>query len=131
MRLIRAQLKDVLAVHRLYMAYHEDLGKKLNSDEVFQRWIGELCNEKKYYILLSHGRKNLGLVWGEALEDLFSIEGIFLKRAWRGKYRFTKWIYRALLDNKKKFGRLKVRIPEGCTGINVAKFKPEARIYSY
>ena len=131
MRLIRAQLKDVLQVHRLYMAYNEDIGNKVDNDEIWRNWIGILCNEKKHYILLMHGRKALALVWGESQDNGFKVEGIFLKRAWRVQFRFTKWIYKCLLDNKKKFGKLIISIPEGCEGINVAKLSPKSRVYSY
>ena len=131
MRIIRADFKDVVNLHRLYIAYCQDAGIEHKPDEVFQRWVGELCNENKYYMILMHGRKALGLVWGTDLGSSFEVEGIFLKRAWRGKYRFSKWIYRALLEKKKKFGILDICIPVGCSGINVAKFKPKLTVYSY
>lgn len=131
MRMVRAELKDVYHVHKLYMAYYQDIGKPKDDETVSNQWISNLTNEKKHYILILHGRKALGLVWGEDVGEAFKVEGIFLKRAWRGKPRFSKWIYRALLEKKKNFGKLLICIPEDCKGLNVSKLKPDHRVYSF
>lgn len=131
MRVVRAGLCDVVHVHKLFLAYHQDIGKVIDAEEVFNQWIGELTNENKYYVLILHGRKALGMLWGESLRSGFRVDGIFLKRAWRGKFRFSKYLLQALLEKKKKFGKLLISVPEGCEGINVKKFCPEHRVYSY
>lgn len=97
MRLVVATLSDSYNVQKVHGEFCHDLGiKEKNSPE---KWLMRLCDQTQKYLLLMHGKKPVGMVWGRQfsgeLESTLLIEGAFLRRAYRGKPKFTRELAKA------------------------------------
>lgn len=100
MRLVRANLADSYKVHKTLVEYMEDLGLPVNHESLYALWPKRLTDERFYYFLIMHAKKVVGMVWGQELPaeatKTVMIEGRFLRRAYRGRFRFTKEIVHAV-----------------------------------
>ncbi len=108
MRTVRATPADCYQVHKTYNEFRKDIGMNGLEPKDISKWLPILANDDYDYRFLMHGKKILGMVWGHKdPHGYFVIEGKFLRRAWRGKWRFSKGLYRAYVDIVKNFDTIK------------------------
>jgi hypothetical protein len=108
MRLVKAELRDVYQVHKTYMEFLTDTGRQCPAQEkVYSLWTERLTNPTYRYILLMHSKKVIGMTWGKELsgeiDKTFLIEGRYLRRAYRGRFRFTRTLHTAIAELTKDF----------------------------
>jgi len=116
MRLIRASLADAYKVHKTMSEYMEDCGDDPKTiDGNYDMWLRRLTDEERIYLLLLHGRKCVGMIWGEALKNepkrTILLEGRYLRRAYRGKIRFTRALFEGIESLVKEFEVVRLMIP--------------------
>jgi hypothetical protein len=121
MRMIVADLKDAYHVHKTMNEYLLDIGQAPIQD--YFSWVSVLSSESHRYVILMHSKKVVGMVWGRSDgPNEFLIQGRFLRRAYRGKFRFTKKLFKAKMEIVKGYATIKeVRL-------FVGKRKPKAFI---
>ena len=116
MRVVRASLQDSYKVHKTLCEYMADTGGDPKFMEgSYDIWLQRLTDQEKIYLLLLHGKKCVGMVWGEALKNepkkTILIEGRYLRRAYRGKMRFAKALYKAVQDVVHDFEVIRMIVP--------------------
>lgn len=123
MRLIAASLGDAYKVHKTYTEYLHDMGHPpINEEKLYEHWTKRLTDESQRFVLLMHGKKVIGMVWGREfpgnLEKTFLIEGRFIRRGFRSVYRFKRDILRAVKEIAKDFESVMMILPK--TGVTLA-----------
>lgn len=105
MRTLRCTLSDAYKVHKTYAEHLHDTGQKEPAD-LYQSWKLKLTSDHHKYMLLLHGKKIIGMLWGrevsEEVHPTFLIEGTFLRRAYR-KMKFNKELLALLKSVTKDF----------------------------
>lgn len=99
MRLVKASLVDSFNVHKTFIEFLKDSGRKIGDEkEYYKMWIERLTDPSHKYLLVMHSKKVIGMVWGREvkgeLSSTFLIEGRFLRRAYKG-LRFARHIIHA------------------------------------
>jgi hypothetical protein len=112
MRMIAADIKHAYVVHKTYTEYLSDSKMaKVPDDELYAAWTQRLTTDSHRYILLMHGKKVVGMVWGQKFNDGFLIEGRFLRRMYRGKKKFAQELLLAVKEISKDFDRVLMILP--------------------
>lgn len=111
MKTVRATLTDAYHVHKTFNEFLSDVGDIRLKDEImYTVWPQKLTDENHRYYLISHAKKIIGMVWGKKLINepvpTVLVEGKFLRRAYRGKFRFTREILFAEKALTKDFARV-------------------------
>jgi hypothetical protein len=107
MRMIAGSLKDAFHIHKTHNEYLADIGEQPWGLDKYCMWTHLLSDPKRRYVLLMHGRKPVGMIWGRDEVGEFIVEGRFLRRAYRGKLRFTKELYKAKVEITKGYDTIK------------------------
>ena len=120
MRVVRAQVKDSYYVHKTMCEYLDE--KKIPSEDLkksYGVWLEKLSDPELFYVLMFHGRKTIGVVWGRQFLDestmkkTILIEGSHLRSAYRGKGRFDQEFEKTIEELKKDFQSVRLLIPKG------------------
>lgn len=116
MRIVRASLQDAYKVHKTICEFTTDVGGDLSQiQNNYDVWLKRLTDQERIYLLLLHGKKCVGMVWGEALKNepkrTILIEGRYLRRAYRGKIRFARALYKAVQDVVHDFEVIRMIVP--------------------
>lgn len=112
MRAIRATLIDVYKVHKTVDEFRKDVGLSALSATEYCLWTTRLLDPNRHYWLLMHSKKVVGMVWGKREDDgSFLVEGKFLRRAYRGKFKFSRALYDAHLQMIQGFDKIKAVLP--------------------
>lgn len=98
MRIIQANIGDVYTIHKIFNEFLYDTKKENEPDGT--RWLEFFAKDSTFCYLALHGRKPLGMVWGEIAKDEAHIEGIMMRRAWR-KIRFVRELVTYLKEDFK------------------------------
>lgn len=127
MRLVKATLSDSYQVHKTFIEFLLDYKLPIPSEEkVYAMWAERLTCPEYRYALIMHSRKVVGMVWGRELkgeaEKTFLVEGRYLRRAYRGKVKFTRELVVAGKEVTKDFTRILVLLPRNPSKISV-KYK--------
>lgn len=95
-------------------------------DKVYAMWAERLTLPQYRYALIMHSRKIIGMCWGRELsgeaEKTFLLEGRYLRRAYRGRIKFTRELLIAAKEVTKDFTRILVLLPKNPSKISV-KYK--------
>jgi hypothetical protein len=118
--MIVASYKDAFFVHKTMNEYLTDIGSTRLNESDFLKWVEVLDSQKHRYVLLMHSRKVVGMVWGQDVGGEFWIQGKFLRRAYRGKFKFTRKLLKAKLEIVKGYDTIKVVRP-ACAPIGKRK----------
>ncbi len=117
MRLVRATMSDCYQVHRTLAESMEDQGQKVDHESLYSLWPKRLTDERFSYILLMHSRKVVGMIWGQELEaqpkKTLLIEGQFLRRAYRGRFRFSREMVQAVKSLAEGYESVLMLLPQG------------------
>lgn len=114
MRVVNASVEHSYFVHKTYNEFCKDIGLEGLSPEKYAMWPLVLASDDYKVKLLMHGKKVLGMTWGRVEpEGKFVIHGKFLRRAWRGKFRFTRGLFEALVAMTKDFDKIEEIVPAG------------------
>lgn len=116
MRVQLAALEDSYKVHKTLLEYVQDIGADPKVYESpYASWLKKLTDPDQFYFLLMHGKKVLGMVWGRVLTDepkkTVLIEGRFLRRSVRGKFRFSREMFTAYRMATKDFEVVRLILP--------------------
>lgn len=116
MRIVRATLPDAYKVHKMHVEYCQDIGAPtMTEKEAYALWLRKLTDEKHIYLMLIHGKKSVGMVWGKELVDeprkTILIEGRYLRRAYRKNKRFAFTLIEAYRDAIKGFESIQMILP--------------------
>jgi hypothetical protein len=127
MRFVRAGLGDAYHVHKTLMECLTDCGMDVKQfDQPYEMWLRKLQDEASHYILMLHGRKVVGMVWGKEQSDeprkTILVEGRFLRRAYRGKLRFTRDLKEAFDGLVKEFEVVRMLLPHN--KVKLGKYRP-------
>jgi hypothetical protein len=123
MRFVVPTLREAFFVHKTYNEYLIDIGEKPLEESEYFKWADRLLSEKNRFVLLMHSRKVVGMIWGKEEDDgSFLLQGKFLRRAYRGKFRFTKKLRQAKLEIIKGYDTIKELRP-ACNKIGCRKVK--------
>lgn len=121
MRLIAASLKDSYHVHKTMNEYLSDIGLPPLGQESYAVWADVFSDTNQRYCLMMHGKKVVGMIWGRAEKNnSFLLEGKFLRRAYRGKFRFTRKLRDAKIEITKGYGTIK-EVRPACAKIGKRK----------
>lgn len=128
MKIIRAQLTEAYQVHKTYTEFLSDVGDiKLKDEILYSVWPQRLTDPSHRFYLITHAKKIIGMVWGKEIVDepvkTVLVEGRFLRRAYRGKFRFTREIIQAERALTKDFARVLVLLRQNHSKISM-KYKP-------
>jgi hypothetical protein len=115
-RVVLARPKDSYHVHKTMIEFLKDTNQEtIELESAYSLWLERLVDDSRQYALLMHSRKVVGMVWGQRLygekKKTFLVEGVFLRRAYRGKFRFTKEIKKLLTVMTKDFEVVRMVIP--------------------
>ncbi len=117
MRLVRASMADCYQVHKTLAEYMEDLGQKVDHESLYALWPKRLTDERFFYMLLMHSRKVVGMVWARELDSEASktlqIEGQFLRRGYRGRFRFSREMVQAVKTLAAGYESVLMLLPHG------------------
>lgn len=119
MRILKASIKDSYNVHKTYLEYLADLGRK--QDPKYVQWVDKLSDDSQHYLLIQHGRKVIGMLWGQSDDKTLLIEGRFLRRAYRGKHKFLRELLKAQKSLSKDFDTIRLLLPKN--GVKLKKYK--------
>lgn len=116
MRVVAAGLEDSYKVHKTFVEFLQDIGADPKIyDSPYESWIKKLTDPKRFYLLLMHGKKVVGMVWGQEIEDepkkTVLIEGRFLRRMARGKFRNSREMFQAYQMAVKDFEVVRLVLP--------------------
>lgn len=116
MRIVRASIQDAYKVHKTVAECLNDLDIPFIENELYRTWTEKLTSDNFKYLMLLHGKKVVGMVWGHTLggeiDPTFLIEGKFLRRAYRGKFKFTRELLQAVKDISKDFKAIRMLLPK-------------------
>lgn len=116
MRIVQATIQDAYKVHKTVAECLHDLKIPVIENELYLTWTEKLTNENFKYLMLMHGKKIVGMVWGHIIpgeiEPSFLLEGKFLRRAYRGKFKFTRELLQAVKDISKDFKVVRMLLPK-------------------
>lgn len=112
MRVVPGSIGDAFQIHRLWLAFMADTdGDIKGRDRDLSQWIPAFSSSKFFLYLLMHGKTYVGMTWGykpDPQEVTLRVEGIFVKRAWRGKLRAVKCLTEAISAECKKSGAVAI-----------------------
>lgn len=112
MRLVVASLKEVYVVHKTMSEFLNDNGRQRDESELYKIWPVRLTDPAFRYVLLMHARKVIGMIWGRELTGeigkTFIIEGRYLRRAYRGRLRFSRELVTAQKEITRGFDKVLV-----------------------
>ncbi len=124
MRIVKAQLTDSYRVHKTLSEYFLDKGDPLKLDQ-YSLWVDRLTNDLMHYHLLMHGRGVVGMIWGREIphesKKTLLIEGRYLRRAYKNKFKFKKEMLLAQEALSKDFERVQILLPKN--GVKLKKYK--------
>lgn len=118
MRIIRASIRDSYYVHKTLCEYFDDI-KQPQEDlkKSYHIWLSRLSDLNQFYYLLVHGKKAVGMVWGRLFPDepkkTIQFDGLFLRRAYKGKPKFDAELDKLFQELKKDFDVVRLFIPKG------------------
>ena len=122
MRIIKAEIKDAFFVHKTMNEFLRDTGCNPLKEADYMKWAQVLDSDNHRYVLLMHSRKVVGMIWGRGEGNDFLLEGKFLRRAYRGKFKFTKKLFKAKMEIVKGYVTIK-EVRPACVGIGKRKIK--------
>lgn len=109
MRVFKADISFAFHIHKMYLEYLSDtkqpIPKKIEKSLFL--WVQRFSDPHFFVQLAMHGKKNVGMVWGhfrerkiteDESERSIHVEGIFLKRGFRGRVKGL----RRLVDSLKE-----------------------------
>ena len=124
MRIQRATLLDSYKVHKTLIEYLGDVGQEKQAPD-YIGWVERLSDDSQHYLLLLHGRKVIGMVWGREIrpesKKTLLVEGRFLRRAYRGKHKFVREVFKAQQSLSKDFDVVRLLLPKN--GVKLKKYK--------
>jgi len=118
-RLVRAELKDAYKVHKCYTEALSDRSIPCPSeDSLYAVWTSRLTHPDHIYLLLTHGKKLVGMVWGQELQGeahkTILIEGRHLRRGYRKNKRFSRDLLSAVKEMSSGFETVRMILhPKG------------------
>lgn len=95
MRIVEASLGDVYWVHKLYSEYIVDTKQEDQSHSI-NAWLSKFSKPGFFCFMGAHGKKYTGMVWGELREGRAEVEGVLVRRVYRGELRFVLPLVRTL-----------------------------------
>ncbi len=116
MRMLRASVVDSYHVHKTLLEAAADCGLDTKLFEgTYETWINKLSDLSYHYVLMLHGKKVVGMVWGRELHDepkkTILVEGRFLRRAYRGKLKFSRRMVECIETVVKDFDVVRMILP--------------------
>lgn len=116
MRIVRTTIVDAYKVHKTFSEFLSDCGITEKGEVVdYGQWIHKLSDPRYAYLLLMHGKKIIGMTWGREIEGepkkTFLVEGRFLRRAYRGKFKFSREMLAAVKELVKDFEKVRMILP--------------------
>jgi hypothetical protein len=98
MRMIACDIASSGELHKLYAEYCRDKKLRLPTPDI---WFSFFSDPNYFCLLFKHGRKQVGFVMGYVHrfydKPVAKIEGVFIKRALRGKMKIGR---RLVCDSK-------------------------------
>ena len=124
MRIVKAELTDSYRVHKTLQEYFADLGTPMKNEH-YALWVDRLTDDLTHYHLLMHGRGVVGMLWGREIKHepkkTLLIEGRYLRRAYRGKFKFRKEMVKAQEALSKDFETVRILLPRN--GVKLKKYR--------
>jgi hypothetical protein len=91
MRLFVTDIGHSVELHKMFVEFTKDLKMKTPKPDM---WLYKYANANFVCLMAKHGKKPIGFVYGTVHpyydEPMFEVEGVFLRRAFRGKMRFVR-----------------------------------------
>lgn len=113
MKIVKASIVDIYKVHKTLDEWHQDIGFGKLGIKDYEKLTSKLLDETRQYLLLVHGKKVVGMVWGARDGDEMTVEGLFLRRGFRGKMKFSRKLVEASLQMTEGFGTIRAVLPPG------------------
>jgi hypothetical protein len=115
-RLEQITIRDVYHVHKLWVEWMNDTEQPMDLGEAsdLSRWLVRFSDPRFYCYQAIHGKLRVGQVWGMACDssNKLTVEGIFIRRGFRGKLRPVRLLTDKLLDLAKGAVALSAIVPE-------------------
>ena len=113
MRVIRADIGDVYFLHKNLIEFTKDIKQPVdNIDGNCSLWLKKFSDQSFFVLLGMHGKKTIGQIWGYVNNEskICLIEGYFVRRAFRSKFKFIKPLREALNDFLKENGIIFIEV---------------------
>lgn len=111
MRVFSGDAGHIYQIHKMYLEYLADVGASVSSEikkDLFM-WVPRFAETGFFVKLAMHGKLNVGMCWGRVTEKRLSsdekstekrieVEGIFIRRGFRGRIKAIKKLLDGLND---------------------------------
>lgn len=137
MRIVQGSIREAFHVHKMYLEFLSDTGQSREGIEKdLSIWLPKFGNPFFFCLIEYHGKKLVGMTWGTVPKDETSpkkltVEGLFVKRGFRGRLKAVQELSGALreLANKTNSVAVSSIVPENCLrGLRRKGFKVSALI---